>query len=134
VRAQVTYSRIFHATKEDPVASLQARHQRTCNLGRPWTTFAHATKAKGCTCTPLYHVVHRANGDLVREPVGHNRKEAERALDARRGHIATRTYRVLRDITFEEWSREWLEASTAKPKPSASTKTRSSTAGRRSAV
>jgi integrase len=96
------------------MASLQARHQRTCKIGRPWTTFAAATKAKGCTCVPLYHVVHRVNGELVREPVGHNRKEAERALDARRGHIATRTYRVLRDITFAEWADEWLAASTVK--------------------
>jgi integrase len=112
------------------MASLQARHQRDCAIvvarteekrregktgkASQWTTFADATKAKGCTCVPLYHVVHRANKELIREPVGHNRKEAERALDARRGHIATRTYRVLRDITFEEWSREWLAASTVK--------------------
>ncbi|HEX3226255.1 MAG TPA: hypothetical protein VHQ89_09180 [Gaiellaceae bacterium] len=30
----------------------------------------------------------RHDGKLVREPVGHNRREAERALDARRGDIA----------------------------------------------
>jgi integrase len=88
------------------MASLQARHSRSCALGRPWTTYAEAVK--GCTCTPLFHVVHRHNGKLQREPVGHNRKEAQRALDARRGDIARRTYRVLEDIPFDEWADRWL--------------------------
>ena len=56
------------------MASLQARHQRNCAGGRPWTTFAEATKKAGCTCTPLYHVVLRHDGKLVREPVGHNQR------------------------------------------------------------
>ena len=90
------------------MASLQARHSRTCGLGRPWTTFADATKRKGCTCVPLYHVVLRHSGQLVREPVGHNRKEAERALDAVRGDVARRTYRVIDDIRFDEWADRWL--------------------------
>ena len=81
-----------------------------CELGRPWTTFADASKPRGCNCTPLYHVVHRVDGKLVREPVGQNRKEAERALDARRGDVARREYRVLRDIRFDEWADAWLES------------------------
>jgi hypothetical protein len=96
------------------MASLQARHSRSCKLGRPWTTFADATKQNGCDCTPLYHVVLRHNAELVREPVGHNRKEAERALDARRGDLARRTYRVLDDIRFEEWADRWLAGLTGK--------------------
>ena len=83
------------------MASLQARHSRSCPL-YPWTPFARATKRGGCTCTPLYHVVLRHDGKLVREPVGANRKEAERALDARRGDIARRTYRIVDDIRFGE--------------------------------
>ena len=86
-------------------ASLEARHQRDCALvsartpvsGRSpsqWTTFADATRQRGCTCPPLHHVVLRHDGQLIREPVGHNRKEAERALDARRGDLARRTYRM----------------------------------------
>ena len=49
-----------------------------------WTTFAAAAPGRGCTCKPgpMYHVVSRAGGRLVREPVGHNRKEAERRLRA----------------------------------------------------
>lgn len=92
------------------MASLQARHSRSCALGRPWTTFQDATKQKGCTCVPLYHVVLRHGGQLVREPVGHNRKEAERALDARRGDVARRTYKVISDKKFREWADEWVEA------------------------
>lgn len=96
------------------MASLQARHSRSCKLGRPWTTFADATKTRGCTCAPLYHVVIRHDGKLIREPVGQNRKEAERALDARRGDAARRTYRVLRDIRFDEWADSWLGSFTGK--------------------
>jgi integrase len=96
------------------MASLQARHSRSCRLGRPWTTFADATKSRGCTCTPLYHVVVRHDDKLIREPVGQNRKEAERALDARRGEVARRTYRVLRDVRFDEWADTWLAGFTGK--------------------
>src|SRR5579859_1202517 len=96
------------------LASLQARHVRSCKLGRPWTTFAQATKQKGCTCTPLYHVVLRHEGRFVREPVGHNRKEAERALDARRGDLARRAFRVVEDIRFDEWADRWIAGHTGK--------------------
>lgn len=95
------------------MASLQARHSRGCAL-YPWTPFAKATKTHGCTCTPLYHVVLRHSGKLVREPVGHNRKEAERALDATRGDVARRKYRVLEDVAFDEWADEWLASFTGK--------------------
>ena len=95
------------------MASLQARHARSCPL-YPWTPFQKATKQKGCTCTPLYHVVLRHDGKLIREPVGHNRKEAERALDARRGDVARRTYRVLEDVRFDEWADRWLKGLTGK--------------------
>ena len=96
------------------MASLQARHSRNCALGRPWTKFAEATKQHGCTCAPLYHVVLRHAGKLVREPVGHSRREAERALDARRGDIARRSYRVIDDIRFDEWADRWLAGFTGK--------------------
>jgi integrase len=96
------------------MASLQARHSRHCDIRRPWTTFIDATKERGCTCVPLYHIVLRHNGKLVREPVGHNRREAERALDARRGDLARRTYRVLQDVRFDEWADKWLGSFTGK--------------------
>ena len=96
------------------MASLQARHQRTCRL-YPWTPAARATKKSGCSCVPMFHVVLRHDGKLVREAVGHNRKVADRALDARRGDVARREYRVLDDKPFDEWADEWLAAYTGKP-------------------
>jgi integrase len=97
------------------MASLQARHQRSCPL-YPWTPFDKATKKHGCICKPgpLLHIHHRASGKVIREVVGHNRKEAERALDALRGEVATRRYRVLKEIAFDEWADRWLDGFTGK--------------------
>jgi hypothetical protein len=44
----------------------------------------------------------RRDGKLLREPVGHNRREAEQALNVRRGDVARCTYRVVQDIAFDE--------------------------------
>jgi integrase len=62
----------------------------------------------------MYHVTLRRGGKLIREPVGHNRKEAQRALDSRRGEIADRRYSVIKDIRFDEWGQQWLKAFTGK--------------------
>jgi integrase len=112
------------------VASLQAKHSRSCAIVRAraeekaregkeggasqWTSFADATKAKGCTCTPLYYSHHRHNGKVVREIVGANRKEAQRALDALRGDVARKRYRRLEDIPFDTWADKWLAALSGK--------------------
>jgi len=103
----VCFSPHANDTRTLAVASLQVRHSRTCPL-YPWTPFAKATKRHGCRCTPLYHVATRQGGTLTRQPVGHNRKEAERALDARRGDIARDTYRVVENIRFDEWADQWI--------------------------
>lgn len=99
------------------MASLQARHSRSCPL-YPWTPIAKATAANGCKCPkaspPLYYVVSRNDGKLVRDPVGHNRKEAERALDAIRGDIARQQYRVLEDIAFDAFADQWLASLTGR--------------------
>jgi integrase len=63
---------------------------------------------------PLYHVTFRVDGKLVRDPVGHNRKEAERALDAIRGDIARKQYRVLADIPFNTFADRWLASLTGR--------------------
>ena len=104
------------------MASLQARHGRGCAIGKPWTTFERADKDAErqkerplCDCVPMFHVALRHNGKLIREAVGHNRREAERALAARRGDVARREFRVLRDVRFGQWADEWLAGLTAKP-------------------
>jgi integrase len=93
--------------------TIQARHSRSCPL-YPSSSFVKATKKNGCTCAPSYGLRGWHNGKLTWELVGQNRKEAERALDARRGDIARRTYRVVEDIAFDEWADRWLAGFTGK--------------------
>jgi integrase len=93
------------------MASLQARHSKRCALGRPWTTFAAAAPGKGCTCTrgPAYYVVVSLDGGgLAREPVGHNRKEAERRLRAIEVRVDQDVYEPADNVTFAEWCDAWL--------------------------
>lgn len=98
------------------MASLQARHQRDCAIGKPWTTFAAA--ATGCTCRPMLHIVTGLpGGKLERRPIGHNRKEAERALRGVQVEQDRGEYRPLRDITFSAWWDEWT-AGLRRPKES----------------
>ena len=97
------------------MASIQARHHRSCEQGRPWTPFAVATE--GCTCPrgPLYHVVLRHDGRLIRDPVGRNRKQAERALNKTHVQVDEGDYQPRKDIRFREWADEW-KASLKRPK------------------
>ena len=92
------------------MASLQARHSKRCALGRPWTTFTAAAPGRGCTCKPgpAYYVVSSIDGGLVREPVGHNRKEAERRLRAVEVRIDENVYEPVDNVTFSEWCDAWL--------------------------
>jgi len=96
------------------VASLQARHQRSCSL-YPWTSFEAATKAQGCTCSPSYYIAHRVGGKLKRDRLGPlTRKDAQRALDALRGDVARRRYRALEEIAFDVYADRWLDGFTGK--------------------
>jgi integrase len=88
------------------MASLQARHTRSCAIGRPWTTFAAARD--GCTCRPLYHVVTRDGSKLIRTPVGHDRKRAERAMHKTEDEIERGEYDAPKTIRFDNWADEWL--------------------------
>jgi integrase len=109
------------------MASLQARHRRSCTIGTQWTSLDQTPKRYEkvdgqltdkllgeCSCKPMYHVVHRHEGRLVRDPVGQNLREAKRALDARLGDIARREYRVLADIAFGAWADQYLASFTGK--------------------
>lgn len=92
------------------MASLQARHSRDCSLRRPWTTFEAAASGRGCTCNPgpMYHVASRVDGQLVREPVGHNRREAERRLRAIQVEIDRDVYAPPENVAFSDWADRWL--------------------------
>ena len=90
------------------MASLQARHTKDCALGRPWTTFADADNKHGCTCKPMYHLVGRDGGKLIREAAGHNRQSAERALRRRQVDIDEQDYGAIQNRAFDAWADEYL--------------------------
>jgi len=92
------------------MASIQARHTRTCGLRRPWTTFAQARR--GCTCAggPTYYVVVRRGRRLDRERVGKDRQQAERALRKIGTQVDEGEYRLQANIRFAEWGQQWLAA------------------------
>jgi integrase len=79
---------------------------------RPWTRFEDSTKAKGCICEPgpMYHVVTRSAGRLVRESVGHNRRLAERRLRAVQVAVDEDRYEPPSNTTVEGFASEWLAA------------------------
>jgi integrase len=56
----------------------------------------------------MYHVVSRAGLRLVREAVGHNRKEAQRRLRAIQVEIDHDQYAPPQNISFSEWADAWL--------------------------
>jgi integrase len=91
------------------MASLQARHTRRCALGKPWTP---ADRVDGCTCPrgPLFHVVIRDGRKAHKEPVGRNRREAERALAKRSVQVDDGSYRPQLNIRFAEWGPRWRES------------------------
>ncbi len=89
------------------MASLQARHGQDCQLGRSWTT---AKDAEGCGCEPSYYVVIREGSRVVRERVGKNRKQAERALAKRQVQTDEGSWAPHKSIRFAEWGERWLAA------------------------
>src|SRR5262245_60946344 len=96
------------------MASIQARHSRRCALGKPWTSFDDARDV-GCSCSPVYHVAFRHEGKLVRERVGRNRKQAERALHKIANQVNEGDYAPQEDVTFRVWGRRWLDSLERKP-------------------
>jgi integrase len=87
------------------MASLQVRHTRTCALRKPWTT---AAALEGCDCRPAWYVVSRVDGKLVRDPAGHDRAEAEKALRRIEVHTDENRYQPPQHETFSEHADEWL--------------------------
>jgi len=57
----------------------------------------------------MYHVASRSGTRLVREPVGRNRKEAERRLRAIEVEIDQGRYAPPENVPFAEWVDTWLE-------------------------
>jgi hypothetical protein len=55
----------------------------------------------------MYHVVARHEGKLIREPVGHNRQNASRAVNKIRVREDEDDYQPVKNITFSKWADEW---------------------------
>jgi integrase len=89
------------------VPSLQARHSRSCQVGKEWTSFADA--GDGCSCKPSYYVVVRNGRKAEKTPVGKNRKLATRALVKVDKQVEEGYYRAPQNITFEKWAYTWRE-------------------------
>ena len=88
------------------MASLHARHSRKCALDGQWT----GVGADGCTCQPTYYVAARDDGRLVRERVGRDKQDAQRA----QRKIGTKedegTYTAQKNVAFDKWGERWLSA------------------------
>jgi integrase len=56
----------------------------------------------------MYHVVSHVGARLVREPVGHNRREAERRLRAIQVEIDKDAYAPPENVAFSKWADRWL--------------------------
>ncbi len=92
------------------MASLQARHQKACTIGRAWTTFEDARR--GCTCKngPTYYVAVREGRKVTRERIGKERKAAERALRKIGSRVDEGIYRAQESIRFSAWSDKWVDS------------------------
>jgi integrase len=89
------------------MASLQARHARSCSTGKPWTPFDRATM-DGCDCGPSFYVVVREGRKLHRERVGKDRQTAERALRKVGTQVDDGGYTPQKKIRFDAWADQWL--------------------------
>jgi integrase len=88
------------------MASLQARHSRSCATGKPWTPFL---SLDGCDCSPTYYVVVRDGRRNHAERVGKDRQTAKRALRKIDVQIDEDVYKPHLTISFEKWGSRWLE-------------------------
>jgi integrase len=88
------------------MASLHARHSRSCALGPAWTS----SDADGCNCKPTYYVAagRDERGKLIRERVGKNKRNAVRSRDSIAVKVDEGEYIAQQNIPFAEWGPRWL--------------------------
>jgi integrase len=90
------------------VASLQARHSRSCSLGKSWTKAEPAAR-EGCDCKPTFHVVAHL-GPGGRRSVGRKYKTALRELTQVQAKQDRHEDVTARSIKFEAWADEWKKS------------------------
>ena len=87
------------------MASLQARHQKSCGLGsKKWTT----PKPDGCTCQPTYYVVATSSERGGRRSVGKNLQVAKRELTATQASQDKHEWHPEDVRLFSDWADEWF--------------------------
>lgn len=86
------------------MASLQARHSRTCATGKPWTPFA---VVGGCNCRPTYYVIVREGSSKHAERVGKDRQTAQRGLRKIGVQVDEGNYAPQQTVRFEAWGDQW---------------------------
>jgi integrase len=89
------------------MASVQARHSRSCALG---DTFRAPEHGEGCTCRPTLYVFVRQAGKTHKHKVGRNAKAAERLRTKLQGKEDESSYEPIRNIRFREWGEEWRKS------------------------
>lgn len=89
------------------MASVQARHSRSCALG---DTFRAPEHGVGCTCQPTLYVFVRQAGRTHKHNVGRNAKAAERLRTKLQGKEDESSYEPIRNIRFREWGDQWRKA------------------------
>lgn len=101
------------------MASLQARHRRTCSTKKPWTPAAR-DRLTECDCGPTFYVVVRVGAKLSRTKVGQNLKAAERALAKTSVEVDEGGWQAPQNIRFSAWAEKWLDGLRRKPNTIAS--------------
>ena len=89
------------------MASLQARHSKSCALGsRVWTKGEPDARA-GCTCSPTFYLVAslKAGG---RNPVGKSYSIAKKALTQAQAAQDRGDLLIADNRTFTEWADAWV--------------------------
>src|SRR5919106_1797591 len=86
------------------MASVQARHSRSCGLG---DTFRAPEHGEGCTCQPTLYVFIRQAGKTHKHRVGRNMQSAVRLRTKLQGQEDESAYEPLRNIRFREWGDQW---------------------------
>ena len=88
------------------MASLHAKHSRSCALGRLWTKLDAADGS--CTCEPVFYVVVRQGAKSEKIRAGKNRRQAERALRKFAVEVDEGSYRPQLNVAFDAWADKWL--------------------------
>jgi integrase len=102
------------------MASLRARHSRTCALGGIETKAPQSERERvaGCTCRPTYSI--RGAAGKGHERVGRDLRAALRANRKRQVELDAGEFVPQQNIRFDTWAERWLRSLERKPSTVAS--------------